>query len=371
MRTTVEFFCGIGGFRLAADAAGLETVWANDANPRACQVYRSRFGGRLHEGEVRDFLEAIPAHDVLTGGFPCQPFSSAGKKQGVRDPRGTLFQTIAQTIERWQPRFFVLENVKRLLAMEKGCHFATILSELAGLGYRVEWRVLNAMHFGLAQNRERVIMLGTREPAPAEGAYLAPETDFHRLGGAERERIHERKQWGEIEKHGKQFGNWGVAEGGKFTSLDRLEFSETKPRATLKQVLEPKVPEQFDFTKGMKPRLDRNEEVNRFVDGVEIISNQNGGARMGYTVFGIRGLAPTLTAATSRHYERYKVGSVYRRLTNVEYARLQGFPDGHCACVSVYDQYGLYGNAVPPPMIEWVFGRMRSVASGLPTAHPR
>jgi DNA (cytosine-5)-methyltransferase 1 len=358
MQTTVEFFCGIGGFRIAADAAGLETVWANDLDARACQVYRARFGGPLHEGDVSDFLDGVPAHDVLTGGFPCQPFSSAGKKQGVRDPRGTLFQALARTIERRQPRFFVLENVKRLLKMEQGCHFATILSELAGLGYRVEWRVLNALHFGLAQNRERVILVGTRDPAPAEGGYLAPPADFLRPDGADLERVHERKHWEEIEKHGVRFGTWGLAEGARFVSLDGLEFSAAKPRVTLERVLEPKVPELFDFTKSMEPRLSRNAEVNRFVDGVEIISNQNGGARMGYTVFGIRGLAPTLTAATSRHYERYKVGKVYRRLTNVEYARLQGFPDSHCACVSVYDQYSLYGNAVPPPMMEWVLRRL-------------
>ena len=87
--------------------------------------------------------------------------------------------------------------------------------------------------------------------------------------------------------------------------------------------------------------------------GVEIISNQAGGARMGYTIFGIGGLAPTLTASTSRHYERYQIGQRYRRLTPREYARLQGFADDHCSAVAGYDQYMLLGNAVPPPMVEW------------------
>ncbi len=96
------------------------------------------------------------------------------------------------------------------------------------------------------------------------------------------------------------------------------------------------------------------------MQGVEILSNQAGGARMGYTVFGVEGLAPTLTATTSRHYERYKVGSRYRRLTNVEYARIQGFPDDHCAPVAIYEQYRLFGNAVPPPMAHWVVERALS-----------
>ena len=79
---------------------------------------------------------------------------------------------------------------------------------------------------------------------------------------------------------------------------------------------------------------------------------------MGYTVFGIDGIAPTLTAATSRHYERYKVGDRYRRLTNVEYARLQGFPDDHCSAVSIYNQYALYGNAIPPVFANWVLDKI-------------
>jgi DNA (cytosine-5)-methyltransferase 1 len=140
LNTTVELFCGIGGFRIAADAVGLKTIWANDIEPKACQAYRDQFGSPLKEGDIHDFLGEIPPHDVLSGGFPCQPFSSAGKKLGVRDPRGTLFQAIVQVIERHQPRFFVLENVKRLLSMEQGCHFATILTALAGIGYRIEWR---------------------------------------------------------------------------------------------------------------------------------------------------------------------------------------------------------------------------------------
>ena len=74
---------------------------------------------------------------------------------------------------------------------------------------------------------------------------------------------------------------------------------------------------------------------------------------MGYTVFGINGVAPTLTATPSRHYERYHIGNRYRRLTNIEYARIQGFADDHCASVSVYNQYALFGNAVPPPMAKW------------------
>ena len=82
---TVELFSGIGGFRIAADRLSFQTLWANDRCPKACAVYRTRFGdGELREGDVYDYVESIPSHDLLTAGFPCQPFSSAGKKEGIR-----------------------------------------------------------------------------------------------------------------------------------------------------------------------------------------------------------------------------------------------------------------------------------------------
>jgi DNA (cytosine-5)-methyltransferase 1 len=107
---------------------------------------------------------SIPEHDLLTAGFPCQPFSAAGKKQGIRDVvRGTLFSEIVDTLERTKPDYFILENVKRLLTMEHGEHFRTILLALTSAGYFVEWRLLNAKDFGLAQNRERVILVGRKD----------------------------------------------------------------------------------------------------------------------------------------------------------------------------------------------------------------
>lgn len=349
--TTVEMFCGIGGFRLAADARGIETLWANDVCPRACAVYRSRFGSdALHEGDVRTLLHSVPPHDLLTGGFPCQPFSSAGKKHGIRDPRGTLFESIVRVLDRRRPRFFVLENVKRLLTMERGSHFATILSALADLDYQVEWRLLNAMYLGLPQNRQRVFLVGSRDAA----IRLASDAD---LGTSATETL-ARAKWRAIADHGQRFPNWGMARAGHFHAANLATFSASRAPVLLKEVLEPNVDGAFDFTESTRRWLGANRPVNRFVGGVEILSNQAGGARMGYTIFGIRGVAPTLTSTTSRHYERYKIGKRYRRLTNVEYARIQGFPDDHCSSASVYDQYALFGNAVPPPLAGWVLDRL-------------
>lgn len=363
---TVELFCGIGGFRVAADRLGLQTVWANDFSAMACAVYRDRFGpDALHEGDINGMLETVPPHDILTGGFPCQPFSAAGKKEGTRDPRGTLFQSIVEVLKKSRPRHFVLENVKRLLTMEHGAHFATVLSALSSLDYFVEWRVLNAKHFGLAQNRERVVLVGTRieesvlKPADVAGRLrLAPGADLASGPRGIAALLGQPSTWRELGRHGSKFPHWGVTFGGKFIACDLEHFSAALPEVFLRGTLETNPDEQYDFTKETLERLHMNEVVDRFVHGVEIISNQGGGARMGYTIFGVGGLAPTLTASTSRHYERYQVGDRYRRLTPREYARLQGFADDHCSAASNYDQYTLYGNAVPPPLVEWVLRQL-------------
>lgn len=372
MMTTVELFAGIGGFRLAAERQGIKTIWANDICPKACKVYRSAFGeNELHAGDIRDHLQDIPAHDLLTAGFPCQPFSSAGKKSGIRDSRGTLFQIIVETLDRFQPRFFVLENVKRLLAMEGGQHFATILSALAELRYRLEWRLLNAADFSLPQNRQRIFIVGEREKSSEKSAAalpirLATSADVVALTDEQKRLLEDVPAWQPVGQHVAKFPSWGLAFRGRMFAADLERFSPALPPVLLRDVLQPEIPAEFDFTEATLRWLPANTPVNRFIQGVEIISNQAGGARMGYTIFGINGVAPTLTSTTSRHYERYRVGNRYRRLTNVEYARIQGFPDQHCRAVSLYDQYPLYGNAVPPPMASWVMGRL--AAPGLSSA---
>jgi len=360
--STVELFAGIGGFRIAADRCGSQTVWANDNDPKACAVYRDRFGGNeLYEGDIQRLLGEIPEHNLLTAGFPCQPFSSAGKKEGIRDSRGTLFQIIVRVLRRHKPEFFVLENVKRLLSMESGSHFATILQSLAKLDYHVEWRLLNAAHFGLPQNRQRVFVIGIKRPenisTDVRTISLGTAEDFIGVTPAQYDHFADFGRWKNIQDHAKRFPNWGVAKKGRFFGLNLDTFADGKRPAKLKSVLETDVSGTFDFTEETLERLRTSTLVNRFVDGVQILSNQNGGARMGYTVFGTGGIAPTLTRTTSRHYERYQIGDKYRRLTNVEYARIQGFPDDHCQAASIYDQYALYGNAVPPPMAEWVIER--------------
>lgn len=364
---TVELFAGIGGFRLAAERLGWKTVWANDASEKACMVYSDKFGDQeLKQGDFTTLVATVPQHDMLTGGFPCQPFSSAGKKEGIRDARGTLFQLIVDVLKMRRPKFFVLENVKRLLTMEGGRHFATILGSLADLDYLIEWRLVNAMNFGLPQNRERVAITGSLAPGKHRSTpmiRLASANDFPKLNHLQHELIASPSKWPLVTDHNARFPSWGLAIAGRFFGMDLDKFTAAQPTVSLGSILQESVPEQFDFTESTLRWIHENDPVNRIVNGVEIISNQRGGARMGYTIFGTNGVAPTLTSTTSRHYERYSINGRYRRLTNIEYARIQGFPDDHCRAAAPYDQYQLLGNAVPPPLAEWAMQQV--VTEGL------
>ena len=175
---TIELFAGIGGFRVAADDCNLETVWANDIDDRALKVYRDNHGeDSIVQGDINEMIDEIPDHDILTGGFPCQPFSKAGKKLGVDDYRGILFEAIVNVIENKKPNSFILENVNSILYMDKGNNFKTILHALVGEDYKVEWCVFNAMDFGLPQHRLRAIIVGSRCRSPLESYFFDKEYD--------------------------------------------------------------------------------------------------------------------------------------------------------------------------------------------------
>ena len=354
--STVELFSGIGGFRIACDALNIKTVWANDINVLACNIYSNVFGtNEIVQGDIRELCKQVPQHDLLTAGFPCQPFSSAGKKEGIRDPRGTLFEEIIKVLTLSSPQFFVLENVKRLLSMEGGDHFATILSALSELDYFVEWRLLNALDFDLPQNRQRIVIIGTRMQSIDSGSIsLVNNFELKKIIQNDLGGLQGIKQWQQLEEHRKRFPSWGLCYKGKFYAYDINQYLTRSTKLSIQSILEKNPLPEFYMDSTTEKRIDSSIFINKFVNGVRILYNQKGGARMGYTIFGTDGVAPTLTASHSRHYERYKIGDRFRRLTNKEYARLQGFPDDHCATTSIFNQYGLYGNAVPPPLAKWV-----------------
>jgi len=184
----VDLFCGIGGFRFAAESAakrlGLEAecVFSSDIDFVCQNAYEANFGERP-VGDITQVGSAtVPDHDFLFAGFPCQPFSIIGKMRGFEDTRGTLFFDIARIIEAKRPVAFVLENVKLLAGHNGGRTLKRILETLSELGYRVEFRILNALHYGLPQKRERIWIVGHRIAGgkmhwPTGGMKMRPLSD--------------------------------------------------------------------------------------------------------------------------------------------------------------------------------------------------
>lgn len=168
----IDLFCGIGGFRYASEKAFKnlrlkgECVFSSDIDKFAQESYEANF----HDKPVGDITKVnekdIPDFDLLFGGFPCQAFSICGLQKGFEDTtKGTLFFDIARIIKEKQPKAFVLENVKNLASHNNGKTLATILSVLRDeLGYYVDYKLLNALDFGLPQKRERIIIVGSKNP---------------------------------------------------------------------------------------------------------------------------------------------------------------------------------------------------------------
>lgn len=162
----LDLFAGIGGFRLGMESAGHECVGFCEIDKFARESYKA-----IHntEGEVEmhdittvsdEFVRGFGNIDIICGGFPCQAFSTAGKRRGFEDTRGTLFFEIARFASILRPKYLFLENVVGLLTHDGGATFATILGAMDELGYNVEWQVFNSKNFGVPQHRERVFIVG-------------------------------------------------------------------------------------------------------------------------------------------------------------------------------------------------------------------
>lgn len=156
----IDLFAGIGGIRIPFDELGYKCVFSSEWDKAACATYMANFN-EMPCGDITKIpASEIPGHDLLLAGFPCQAFSIMGKMKGFDDIRGTMFFEVARILKYHHPKAVLLENVKQLTTHDKGRTFKTILSVLSELGYKVKWKVLNALDFGLPQKRERVIIVG-------------------------------------------------------------------------------------------------------------------------------------------------------------------------------------------------------------------
>jgi len=296
----IDLFCGIGGFRIAFEKAGGHCVFSSDYDKFSQQTYASNFGETPH-GDITEIdVAKIPRHDILCGGFPCQPFSiagvskknSLGRAHGFDDAKqGNLFFAIAEIIDSHRPAAFVLENVKNLQSHDKGNTFRVIYETLTKhLGYTVQTRIINGKSV-VPQNRERIFLVGFREPRNFEFPVFPND-------GPSLETILERNP------------------DPKYTLTDHLWTYLQNYAAKHKAA-----GNGFGFGLVSGKDTARTLSARYHKDGSEILINQG------------RGKNP-------------------RRLTPRECARLMGYPDSYKITVSDTQAYRQFGNSVVVPVVE-------------------
>lgn len=174
----IDLFCGLGGFRIAFEKLGGKCVFSSDIDEPVQKTYAMNFGetpqGDITKIESKD----IPEHDILCAGFPCQPFSTAGKRLGFDDTRGTLFFEVARILKDKKPTGFVLENVKGLTNHDGGNTLEVILNTIDEIGYDCKFEVLNAKNYNVPQNRERWYCIGVRKDSGIDiNSFVFPEQE--------------------------------------------------------------------------------------------------------------------------------------------------------------------------------------------------
>lgn len=310
--TFIDLFAGIGGFRIAMQNLGGKCVFSSEWDSQASKTYETNYGeipfGDITKEETKQF---IPDNfDILCAGFPCQAFSLAGKRRGFEETRGTLFFDVAEILRRKQPKAFFLENVKGLVCHDKGKTLEVILNTLRDLGYYVPApQILNAMHYGVPQHRERIYIVGFRNDLGiAEFAYPKP-----------------------LEK--------------------KVCFADVKE----KDVVSSKYYLSTQYLKTLIAHKERHaNKGNGF--GYEIISDEKcsnaivvgGMGRERNLVIDNR--LTDFTPKTNIKGEVNRKG--IRRMTPREWARLQGFPDSFRINVADASAYKQFGNSVAIPAIQ-------------------
>jgi len=308
--TTIDLFAGIGGIRIGFEKAGFETIYANDYEP-ACKItYDSNFEDvKLHIEDIRKVpISDLPDFDLMLAGFPCQPFSVAGYREGFSDAkgRGNLFFHMAKILEEKKPMGFMLENVKNLEKHDKGKTFEIIQETLESLGYHIKAKILNTMEYGnLPQNRERIYIVG--------------------------------------------FNNKKMCNDFEFPHKIKLT---TK----IHDLFDKEVPEKYHYNnKTLYPRV-KNDITNE--DTLYQWRRQ-------YVRENKKGVCPTLTAnmGTGGHnVPLIKQGSIIRKLTPRECARFQGYSDNYLFPeISNAKLYKQVGNSVSVGVIERIAKNMKKV----------
>lgn len=307
--TFIDLFAGIGGFRIPMQELGGKCVFSSEFNPAAQEVYNANYGEYPFGDITRIPIEIIPEHDILTAGFPCQPFSISGKMKGFEDTRGTLIYNVFKIIEARKPKVVFLENVKHLVYHDKGQTLYTILSGLKNLGYKISYKVLNASDFGVPQNRERLIIIGHKEKL----------FDFNKLEKTPAPALK------------------------KILDTDNSHFEYLDEPYTL--IDNPKKQLSGLIFVGYRNKHIRKAGVRPGTENLSRVHKQPN------RIYSTEGIHPALPSQeTSGRFWIYD-GNNVRKLTINECYKLMGFPEKFIRASSITEQYRQIGNSVCIPMI--------------------
>ena len=312
--TFIDLFAGIGGFRIALERLGGKCVFTSEIDNECMKTYFVNFG-EYPEGDINDIdIKKIERHDILCAGFPCQPFSISGHKKGFKDPRGTLFFNILQIIKEKKPKVVFLENVKHLKYHDKKRTLNIILESMENLGYKTSWHILNAKDFGVAQNRERIIIIGNKKR----------KFDFSKI------KIDQSKEIRDILE---REGPFEFLKKGEYTILPKEQWKKQMSGLIFCGYRNKAIRK-----KGIRPNTEHLSRVHKQPN----------------RIYHINGKHPTLPSQESSGRFWIYDGRKVRKLTINECFKLQGFPEDFEKVSAVGACYNQIGNAVAVPMIESV-----------------
>lgn len=322
--TAIELFAGAGGLALGLELAGIKTLEYVEFDKACCETLKAnRPDWNIVCDDIHnvDFTPYRGKVDIVTGGFPCQAFSFAGKKLGFEDTRGTLFHEFARCVRETAPKMFLAENVRGLVSHDGGRTLKTIINVLEELGYTTQYQVLNAAYHGVGQKRERIVIVGIQNDLDIQFTYPVPD----------------------------------------------------KKMTTLRQALRdcpPSIGEEYSEKK--RKVLELVPPGGCWVDLPEDIAKAYMGKSY-YSGGGRRGMARriswdepslTLTCSPSQKQTERCHPDETRPFTIREYARIQSFPDDWRFCGGITDQYKQIGNAVPVEMARRIGVELKKAVLG-------
>lgn len=305
---TVSLFAGCGGTDVGLEGNfdfldkhytknPIQIVYANDFEKSACNIYSQNFAHGIDCQDIKK-VENIPQHDLLVAGFPCQSFSILAQnppRLGYKDERGKLFFEVVRFLKKYQPKYFICENVKGILSADKGKTFPLIVQELSNAGYKVKYQVVNSADFGVPQKRCRVFIVGVRKDIDIEYAFPKPTTS-------------------------------------------------EKNYSTIREILEENIDKKYWFSeKAVLGMLASNKKSKGIMNKgrAQDLDSPCNTVTAHLSKVSLNGTDPVLY-----------VGDKYRRFTPREVARIQGFPESFVLNETDANTYKALGNAISP-VVAW------------------